>query len=486
MKTIIKKVIFFYTFLLYATSILQCQNSFQGFINNWIKHDDLVNSSISLSVFDVKNTSYIGGINSKKALIPASSLKVIPTLLIYEKLGPDYKFSTKLAYSVSIDNRGILNGNLFIIGSGDPSFGSDRFRGYADKDSLLSLIVSKIQSKGITCIDGNVYVVSNIFDNSNVADTWQWNDLSNYYATGTWGLNYNENKFTISWNTNQKIGQKVEYFSSNPAIPNLKIEIDATVGPKESGDKSYIIGASDQLKKKIIGTLPQSKSPIKTQCTLPHPPLFFAQTLYKRLHNLGYNPCSFAVIDHQTKLNPIIFDSIRSPKLIDLVRETNHKSLNTYCDAFLKHLGINGNNQGNYIDGLSYIDEYLRKLEFDKSAYKLYDGSGLSSRSFITTEALAKFLIHFIEKYNISTLQYILPQAGKDGSVKSLLQNSSAQTHIWVKSGSMENIQSYTGVCQAKSGKWISFSLIINHFTVTHKELRNHLDVLLASIYEYN
>jgi D-alanyl-D-alanine carboxypeptidase/D-alanyl-D-alanine-endopeptidase (penicillin-binding protein 4) len=283
-----------------------------------------------------------------------------------------------------------------------------------------------------------------------------------------------------------KIGEKVKFVSSDPNVPNLKFDVEATVAPKGSGDQSYIIGANDQLNKKLIGTLPQATKPYQIEGALPNPPLFFANSLFDKLNANGYNLCSYQLFDGIYTPKVTIIDSIVSPKLLDLIRETNHKSINVYCDAFTKHLGIQNHQPGNYENGIQYINEYLVNLGFDKKGFKLYDGSGLSSRSFITPEILAKFLSHFVKINGISNIQYILPQAGTDGSVKSLLQNSNAQAQFWLKSGSMENIQSYTGICNAKSGKWVSFSIIINNFTVTHRELKNHLEVLLANIYGLN
>jgi D-alanyl-D-alanine carboxypeptidase/D-alanyl-D-alanine-endopeptidase (penicillin-binding protein 4) len=182
MKKIVFKIVVSIVFFL-TCGILESQVSFQKSIDNWIKHDYLKFSQIGIAVYDINNNTYLGGVNHQKSLIPASSLKIIPTLLIQEKLGANYTYSTKIAYTGTISKDGILNGNLYIIGAGDPSLGSNRFVGYADKDSLLNLITHKIANNGINCIDGNLYLVPSIYDNNNVANTWQWNDISNYYTT---------------------------------------------------------------------------------------------------------------------------------------------------------------------------------------------------------------------------------------------------------------------------------------------------------------
>jgi len=73
---------------------------------------------------DMETNKIVASINPETSLVPASSLKLITTLSAIDILGPEYRFETKISYSGKIDPDGTLNGNIYIVGSGDPTLGS--------------------------------------------------------------------------------------------------------------------------------------------------------------------------------------------------------------------------------------------------------------------------------------------------------------------------------------------------------------------------
>lgn len=92
--------------------------------------------------------------NAKTMLVPASNMKLITTGAALHTLGSDYCYETKIGYSGNIED-GVLKGNLYIIGGGDPTIGSI--------DSIATNISSTfaqweklIKSAGIKKIDGHI------------------------------------------------------------------------------------------------------------------------------------------------------------------------------------------------------------------------------------------------------------------------------------------------------------------------------------------
>jgi ribosome assembly protein YihI (activator of Der GTPase) len=73
----------------------------------------------------------IANINAEKMFVPASNMKLISTGAALHKFGTDFQYETSLAYSGEI-SEGVLYGNLYIIGGGDPTTGS--------KDSIATAI----------------------------------------------------------------------------------------------------------------------------------------------------------------------------------------------------------------------------------------------------------------------------------------------------------------------------------------------------------
>lgn len=68
------------------------------------------------------NGRMLADINARTMMVPASNMKLISTGTAIHKLGPDYRFETAIGHDGAIED-GVLKGNLYIIGGGDPTLG---------------------------------------------------------------------------------------------------------------------------------------------------------------------------------------------------------------------------------------------------------------------------------------------------------------------------------------------------------------------------
>ena len=470
--------------LLFSKSVYT-QSAIQNYVDEWIEHPFFKNSNIGFALNDISTQKQIASHQAQKSLIPASSLKILTTFITYEQLGAGYTYSTKIAHDGRIDSDGTLQGNIYIIGSGDPSLGSERFEGFASTEKLIDTIAQKILSKGITCIDGDVIVDESIFLSFPIAPSWQWNDLGNYYAGGAWGFNINENEYNIFYNTNKKIGEKAIYSYHTPVIPGLELQHEITVDSANSGDNSYIFGGPYEYLKRVVGTLPFDTKPFKIRGSIPDPPKFGAYSIYSSLDRKGVSASGYGVNIVPQSITYQLFDSLLSPALGLQIEQANHKSINQYCDAFLRTLALEKRGNSSSEEGIIYIENYLDSLKFDINGLNMKDGSGLSARNYIPAELLCNFVAQYAAKHGIETIQFLLPQAGKEGTVKSVLNGSKLSNYFWMKSGSMDRVISFTGVCQTKSGKWVSFCLIVNNYNVKYKDVKTQIERLFDAIWTY-
>jgi len=184
----------------FAFLILNFLNSLFGQsidLSHHFEKEEFDHASVAFTVVDNKSGSVVFEHNGDLSLIPASTIKVITTFSSLDLLKPDYKFKTQIFYTGEILSDGTLVGDIVIKGDGDPSLGSPRLSGPNSIDGILDIMTRTIFEKGIKCIDGNVRVDNSLFSDDPINDTWQWNDLSNYYATGTWAFNIHENFYNI-------------------------------------------------------------------------------------------------------------------------------------------------------------------------------------------------------------------------------------------------------------------------------------------------
>lgn len=478
------------TILLFASQIYSQSkknlNQTSAFVEGWSNHPYFKNASVGIAVHDIETGVFIGGYNSEKSLIPASTMKVLTTFSLYNAVGPQFQYVTKLGYAGNINSSGTMEGNIFIIGSGDPSLGSGRFEGYPSLPNLLDSIKQKISNQGIKFINGRVIVDASIFKSYPIGTTWQYDDLGSYYGAGTWGLNVNENEYALMFDTKRQLGSQTSIISTEPIIPNLKFINEVTVDSSYTGDNSYIYGGPNEFTKRVVGTLGYNENPVKTRGSMPNPPLYFSYGVSEHLLKNDISNKGYLVNDLPLPMNLMIFDSIISPPLQMLVKETNNRSINQYCDAYLQHLGILNNGIGSNDEGINYVKDNLTKMGINIDGLNQEDGSGLSARNLITPTLLSDFISKFTDKYTVETVKGLLPQAGVEGTVRSLFRTSPLSQKIWMKSGSLSGVMAYAGIIQAKSGNWVSFSLMINHYSESSRNVRQQVEALLTGIHEMN
>ncbi|MCH7495884.1 MAG: D-alanyl-D-alanine carboxypeptidase/D-alanyl-D-alanine-endopeptidase, partial [Candidatus Marinimicrobia bacterium] len=143
--------------------------------------------------------------NENKLLIPASNMKLFTTATALVRFGPNFTYKTKLYYDGAVTN-GILNGNLIIRGSGDPTI-SGRYNGNNITRTFQEWADS-LKAMGITKITGDVIGDDDYFDDVGMGYGWSWDDEPYYYSAHTSGLSFNDNTVDVRIRPGEKVGDK--------------------------------------------------------------------------------------------------------------------------------------------------------------------------------------------------------------------------------------------------------------------------------------
>ena len=485
LKHLHKFYILTFAFFILSNTVANCQLSgLEASIDKLVFNKSFKQANISFSVYDVASNKEIAEHRSDKVLSPASSLKLFTTLSAIHYLGAEYRYRTVLGYTGKILEDGTLEGDLIVRGSGDPTLGSDRMEDAIDFKDLIEYLVLVVQINGITCINGDVIIDESIFDSYPVAPSWQWNDLGNYYASGAWGVNINENQYFVYFKKRNAIGTRPYLHSIAPKVPNLKLSNELLVDSSHTGDQAYIFGGPYNYDKRIVGTIPQGESTFSIKGSIPDPPVFLAYHLKNQLAKKNIQSNETQKILRPKKLRFTSLDTIVSPPLSEIVRKANLESNNLYTEAMLKTIGLVERGQGSGQNGLVSVKQLMRKCGAKTEGLHFHDGSGLSARNLISSKALAGFLSGITKYIPMEEVINYLPKGGHTGTVRGMFSGSPARGQVWLKSGSMEGVQSYSGYVKSKSGAWRSFSIIVNGFSDKSSVIRSQLEKLITAIYK--
>ncbi|MCK9321506.1 MAG: D-alanyl-D-alanine carboxypeptidase/D-alanyl-D-alanine-endopeptidase, partial [Bacteroidales bacterium] len=281
------KKIWILLFLVVMSAFTYSQTtSYDQLLDNLVAKTELKNASIGLYAENLNTGETIFNHNSEVSLVPASVFKILPTSIALELFGPEHTFKTELAYSGSIASDGSLNGNLYIIGYGDPCLGSTNYSNhYGD---LISDWVSKIKQAGIKKINGDIIADASYFNRINIPNKWLWEDLANYYANPGSSLNYMDNLYLIHFQTGNIDGSPTKITKIVPNNLNLNID-NQVLSSSTTWDESFIFFGENKNDRIIKGTLPWKKSDFPIKGSITDPELYLTKVLNDALTSAGIN-----------------------------------------------------------------------------------------------------------------------------------------------------------------------------------------------------
>src|SRR5688572_19666809 len=146
----------------------------------------LAETQLGIEVVDLATGEELFALNGDVGFIPASTTKVVTAAAALRTLGPAYQFSTHIYRDGELAPDGVLDGNLYVKGYGDPTLVVER----------LWKMVHDIQMEGIVEVDGNVIFDDDFFGDDHLIPGWRKKvDLANgptYFAPlGALSLNFN-------------------------------------------------------------------------------------------------------------------------------------------------------------------------------------------------------------------------------------------------------------------------------------------------------
>ncbi|MFQ3576986.1 MAG: D-alanyl-D-alanine carboxypeptidase/D-alanyl-D-alanine-endopeptidase, partial [Cytophagales bacterium] len=276
--------------------------------------------------------------------------------------------------------------------------------------------------------------------------------------------------------------EKTEIVEIKPDY-GLKIENYVVSGKPGSGDQSYIFSAPFSQNAIVTGTLPSDKPfyTIKGSVTDPHAGFvqYLTQAL-KKYQIVVANEKSFKPSKDSLK---VIFKHV-SPKLSEIVRVTNQRSVNIFAEGLLLALDTTQSTFVSYENAVKTMLGYYHKLGLKTEGVNIYDGSGLSAsnslHSSFVTEALVKISKqpYFDEYFNT------LAVAGKSGTLERLCKGTAAENNLRGKSGNINNVTTYCGYVTNKEGKLLAFSFMVNNFSVPNGIMIAKMEKVLVALAE--
>jgi serine-type D-Ala-D-Ala carboxypeptidase/endopeptidase (penicillin-binding protein 4) len=122
--------------------------------------------NVGIAVYDLTKHQFLFTLRDGVKRAPASVEKIYTTLAVLDRLGPNSTLPTTILASGHLGPGGVWHGNLYLKGSGDPTFGDGAFNrtwelGYGSTATELS---QQLLAAGIRRVTGRVIGDESLFD----------------------------------------------------------------------------------------------------------------------------------------------------------------------------------------------------------------------------------------------------------------------------------------------------------------------------------
>ena len=418
----------------------------------------LKNASWSFVLYDPKTKKIISSYNETAPLIPASTTKLLTTDAVLSLLGGAFRWITQLEYSGTISEDGVLDGNLYIVGSGDPSLGTGK-AGSSRYSQIVEQFVSALHEAGIKKINGNIITQTAFFKHNKMPflpENIVWNETPAYYlpAGGTKDVNPAHEKLIAKKKTPFKETDTQSYYYISPYIHKMvfadKFE-GMPVNTKIADAPLYLAG-------KIKEALPKNKI-----------------TFFGKVETKINDP----VPEQRTKIT-----AYYSPTLADIVYDTNQRSDNALSESLLRTLGFMTKGDYTLSAGKNAMNSHLKSIDFDSTDFVYMDGSGLSRAHRVTSIAQVKFLASRMNTQYYNTFFDSLPIAGQTGTLKRSFQGP-GYGQIYAKTGTLNKVKTLAGYVKTNSGKTLVFSLLLNNYNGSVDQAKNRMEKILEPVLDF-
>lgn len=399
--------------------------------------------------------------NAEEKLEIASNVKLFTIAAALWRLGPDFTFRTPVVADGQIAN-GRLNGNLMVVGGGDPLL-SSRF---CPGNNLRAPreMANALKAAGIVEISGDLVLNDRFFDRELYAPGWAKADRLRHYGAPASALSFNDNCLNITVTGARRPGQAPRVKVS-PDVSSARTTNHAvTVAQGKRNGLAFSLGAQGEYV--ISGRICVGASRGEN-LAVADPPRYFAAALRKELTRAGIKlrgktrmirPGETFTPEAQTVC------AWESP-LIHAIKVANQRSQNFFAEQILKTLGASKRGKGSRANGIAEVMALLEKANVANGSVELTDGCGLAPGNMATPEAIVQ-LLTFMHKSETGALFHdsLAVNGAASGTLRNRLKEKAAAGRIHGKTGTISSrgVSAWSGYAVARGGELVAFCILIN------------------------
>ncbi|MBI4442534.1 MAG: D-alanyl-D-alanine carboxypeptidase/D-alanyl-D-alanine-endopeptidase [Acidobacteria bacterium] len=478
-----------------------------------LQREDASQAHWGIEVVSLRDGQLRFGWNLSKLFVPASTAKLFVTAAALARLGPQFRYRTTLEASAPIAEDGQLQGDLVLVGRGDPNL-SGRVLPYqpesgrtAPTTRLLEELSGQLAAQGLRSITGDIVVDDTYFVYQPYGQGWEVDDLLWSYGAPISALALNDNVVSLSVLPGARPGEPARIRLEPPAN-FYEIENGVLTAAKEQATPGGgAVAASQQRlaidrkpgsrRVQLWGQIPAGAPGWQGAIAIEDPPQFAGELLRQELAHydievkgavrvLRRHPSELA--DLQGMAAPpsapstVVLAQHESAILAESLQVITKISQNLHAEMLLRTLGRERRNVGSIEAGWEEVQQFLREIGVQKDAIVLRDASGLSRQNLVTPSAMVTLLRNMYESDQSALWLALLPIAGEDGTLQGRLKGPAVAGRVWAKTGSLAGVAALAGYAANSDDDLLAFAIFINHHNLSASTAAALMDRIVVEI----
>lgn len=437
-------------------------------------------ANMSVLIVDAQSGREIDSYRPDHVVPPASVMKLLTTGAALEILGADFRFPTTLEYSGAIE-KGVLQGDLYIHGSCDPSLG------WKGRTAFLNQWVRAVRNAGIQRINGRIVADMTMLDGDAQNPAWLCEDAGNYYAPGVFAINYYGNTMNILLQSGE-VGSVAKVQRTEPQVEGLRF-INRIRCDRISYDGAFVRGVPYSNERYLTGSVPSNLGTFGVRGDLPNAGLLLAQHFTSRLREAGitvkYDASYEADYNALTPPRQVLYTHYSEP-LSEIIKETNINSNNLYAEAIFRYLGTRYSLPGTIHNSADLIRDFWRRRGVDIQNAIIKDGCGLAPQDAVSAKTFVQLLTYMAGSKYRDAWFASLPVSGETGTLKTLCVDTPLQGRIHAKSGTIAGTKNFAGYIDLPDGRRWVFAVLVNSAPGKAKNIQTIIQQYLLDVYQSN
>ncbi len=441
---------------------------------------------IAVSVYDLESGTPLYQHDADKGMSLASNAKLLTAIAGLGTLGAGFRWRT----AVFIDDKsldettGIVKGNLYVRGRGDPTLTVNDLRALA----------TEIAARGIRTIQGQLVIDGSYFDADVDAPHFdeQPKERAAFRApVAAFGVSRSAvlvnvigepggtTKVWLEPNPGDLIKiKKSEVTSISEGRTRIRVDVKA-VGPKK-----------DTLEIEVTGQIRYGDGHYWAKRRVDDPQRYAAEVFKQVLDDRGIKFTKKAIGSAPVPLNAQPITLHDSQPLGSIVREMNKSSDNYFAETLLKTLGAETRatpGPAAWADGQAALQLFLAKLGLPPGTYRSENGSGLFGSTQVSANQMVTLLRGAYHDFRIGPdLMGSLPVGGMDGTLARRWRTSAARGRVRAKTGTLATVTTLCGYVAVDGARPVAFSVLVNDIPTGQKgPARAMADDMLDAIVAY-